>query len=291
MKTFETPGPISVDLDLEVGSVRFDASTRTDTTVEVLPSDPGKKADVAAAEQIRVEFANGHLRIESTKSGWRQWTSKRASIDVRVALPEGSRLRSEAGVGTVRSTGRLGDVRSKSGVGDVHLDEVGSLELKTGAGDVRIERVGGKVELSCGSGTIRIAVADGPVVVKNSNGETWIGAAAGEARISAANGSITIDRTSGNVVAKTARGSVSLGEVAHGSVVAQSAFGAVDVGIRAGVAAWLDLDTSFGKVTNELEASAPPASSDEVVEVQAHTSYGDVTIRRSLADVAERGAS
>ena len=291
MKTFDTPQPISVDLELEVGTVRFDASDRDDTTVEVLPSDPGKKADVAAAEQTRVEFDNGHLRIKAPKSGWRQWVSRGQSIEVRIELPTGSRVGSEAGVATIRSSGRLGDVRSKSGVGDVHLDEVGSLELKTGAGDVTLDRASDKVELSCGSGTVRIGAADGPVVVKNSNGDTWIGAAAGEARISAANGSITVDRSSGSVVAKTARGSVSLGDVAHGTVVAQSAFGAVEVGIRDGVAVWLDLDTSFGKVTNELDASSAPDPSDEVVEVQAHTSYGDVTIRRSLADAAERGAS
>ena len=73
--------------------------------------------------------------------------------------------------------------------------------------------------------------------------------------------------------------------MAHGAVVAQSAFGAVEVGIRGGVAAWLDLDTKFGKVTNELDASSRPDPSDEVVEVQAHTSYGDVTVRRALAEV------
>ena len=286
MKTFDTPEHISVDLELEVGTVQFDASDRHDTTVEVLPSDPRKKADVAAAEQTRVEFVNGHLRVEAPKSGWRQWSSsKRGSVEVRIGLPTGSRVRTEAGVATIRSAGRLGDVRSRSGVGDVHLEEVGSLELKTGAGDVTVDRATDKVELSCGSGRIRIGAADGPVVVKNSNGDTWIGASAGEARISAANGSITIDRSSGSVVAKTARGSVSLGDVAHGAVVAQSAFGAVEVGIRGGVAAWLDLDTKNGKVKNELDASSRPDPSDEVVEVQAHTSYGDVTVRRALAEV------
>ena len=44
MPTFETPEPISVSLELGVGDVRIAASERTDTVVEVRPSDPPKNA-------------------------------------------------------------------------------------------------------------------------------------------------------------------------------------------------------------------------------------------------------
>ena len=39
MPTFDTDGPISVTIDLVVGDARITASDRSDTVVEVSPSD------------------------------------------------------------------------------------------------------------------------------------------------------------------------------------------------------------------------------------------------------------
>ena len=43
MPTFETPQPIAVTVDVFLGHVEIIASDRTDTVVEVRPSDPAKK--------------------------------------------------------------------------------------------------------------------------------------------------------------------------------------------------------------------------------------------------------
>ena len=283
MTTFDTPDPIAVDLEVGVGDVRIEASDREDTTVEVRPSDPAKPTDVKAAEQTRVEYANGHLTVKGP-SGWRQWVSHRGdSIDVAISLPAGSRLQAEVGVAALRATGRLGECRAKVGVGDVSLEEVGALNLKTGAGDVTVDRVAGKAEVVTGSGGVRVGRIDGSVWVKNSNGDTWIGEAGGEARARAASGTITIDRAGAGVVAKTANGRVHLGEVATGTAVAESALGDLEIGVRDGVPALLDLRTKFGRVRNELDASEGPASGEDSVEVHAHTSMGDIVIHRSLA--------
>ena len=283
MTTFDTPDPIAVDLEVGVGDVRIEASDRVDTTVEVGPSDPAKPADVRAAEQTRVEYANGHLTVKGP-SGWRQWVSHRGdSIDVAISLPAGSRLQAEVGVAALRATGRLGECRAKVGVGDVSLEEVGALNLKTGAGDVTVDRVAGRAEVVTGSGGVRIGRIEGTAWVKNSNGDTWIGEAGGDARASTASGTITIDRAGAGVVAKSAHGRVHLGEVAHGTAVAESALGDLEIGVRDGVPAWLDLHTKFGRVRNELDASERPASGEDSVEVRAHTSMGDIVIHRSLA--------
>ncbi len=283
MTTFDTPDPIAVDLEVGVGDVRIEASDRVDTTVGVRPSDPAKPADVRAAEQTRVEYANGHLTVKGP-SGWRQWVSHRGdSIDVAISLPAGSRLQAEVGVAALRATGRLGEFRAKVGVGDVSLEEVGALNLKTGAGDVTVDRVAGRAEVVTGSGGVRIGRIEGTAWVKNSNGDTWIGEAGGDARASTASGTITIDRAGAGVVAKSAHGRVHLGEVAHGTAVAESALGDLEIGVRDGVPAWLDLHTKFGRVRNELDASERPASGEDSVEVRAHTSMGDIVIHRSLA--------
>jgi hypothetical protein len=291
MRTFDTPEPISVDVKVGVANLRLEATDRIDTTVEVRPTDSRKRSDVVAAEQTRVEYANGHLSIEAP-SGWRQWISTRGdSIDVLIGLPAGSHLRGEGGVASLRGSGRLGEVSMKFGVGNVHLDEVGPIELKTGAGDVAIESADGRAQVRTGSGSLRIGRIDGPASVKNSNGDTWIGEVTGEARIGAANGRISIDRALEGVVAKTANGDVRMGEVARRTVVAQSAMGTIEVGVRDGVAAWLDLHTKFGQVQNDLADSAMPGTGEETVEVHASTSLGDIVLRRSAANRAGSDAS
>ena len=161
--------------------------------------------------------------------------------------------------------------------------------MRTGAGDVSVERAAGRAEIATGSGAIAVGGVDGPVAVKNSNGDTWIGDVAGELRAKAANGRIAVDRPRAAVFAKTANGDILLGAVARGEVVAETAFGQVDIGVLDGVPAWLELKTSFGSVRNELEAADQPAPGEEAVEIRARTGYGDITIHRS-ADTDDEGS-
>jgi len=294
MDIFDTPDPISVTLELGVGDVRVVADERTDTTVDVRPSDPSKRGDVMAAEQTRVEYADGRLVVHAPK-GWRKWSplgpfGGRESIDVQIDVPAGSSVSGQLGVGAMRSTGRIGPFRFRTGVGEIRVDEADSVELRTGAGDVILGRVDGAAEVTTGSGAVGIARVDGRAVVKNGNGDTWIGEVTGDVRVNAANGRISIDHAHAGAVAKTANGDVRLGRVERGEVVAQSAFGVVEVGVADRVAAWLDLDTKFGTVRNDLDEAERPGSSEETVEVHAQTSMGDITIHRSAGDV-ETGIS
>jgi hypothetical protein len=292
MPTFDTPELISVDVEVGVGDIRIETSDRNETSVEVRPSDPTKKADVTAAEQTRVEYTKGHLLVKAP-SGWRQWMPRRGgeSIDVEIGLPEGSRVRVEGGVAAVHGRGRLGECQCRVGVGEIRLDETGPVNLKTGAGDITVERAAGKAEIVTGTGGVRIGRIDGTAAVKNSSGDTWIGDVSGEARVRAANGSISVDRVHEGIVAKTAKGDVRIGEVARGAAVAQTAFGKIEVGVRDGVAAWLDLHTKFGNVHNGLDASESPEAATDTLEVHASTSFGDISILRSLTTRARRDAS
>jgi len=284
MPTFDTPEPISVTVELDVGDLRIVASDRTDTMVEVRPTDAAKKADVAAAEQTRVEYAGGRLLIKAPR-GWRQYTFRGGgeSIDVQVELPAGSNLQGETGVAALRCSGRLGECRYKTGVGDIRLDQAGAVQLRTGVGDITVEGADGDAELTTGSGSLQIDRVGGAAVVKNSNGDTWIGEVAGDLRVNAGNGRISVDQARETVAAKSANGDVRLGEVGHGSVLAQTGFGKVEIGIRDGVAAWLDLNTRFGNVNNDLDAAGRPGQDEDAVEVRARTAFGDITVHRSLA--------
>jgi DUF4097 and DUF4098 domain-containing protein YvlB len=281
MPTFNTPDPIAVSVELSVGDVRIEAGDRTDTVVEVRPSDPKKKGDVTAAEQTRVDYSDGRLVIKAQKS--RRAFSFRGgdSIDVRVALPSGSSLRAEAGVVHLHATGPLGDCRVKAGVGEIRVEEAGPVRLGMGAGDIFLGRATGHTEITNGSGGLHVGAIDGTGVVKNANGETVIGEITGDLRVRSANGKITVDRADATVAAKTAMGDIRLGEVHRGVVVAETGFGSVEVGVADGVAAWLDLGTRFGAVRNELDAAGRPAPGEHTVEVRADSAMGDITVRRS----------
>jgi DUF4097 and DUF4098 domain-containing protein YvlB len=282
MRTFDTPTPISIVIEVGVGHIGVAAGDRADATVDVKPSTPGKRADVAAAEQTRVDFANGTLSVIGPK-GWRQFTSwsNRGSVDITIDVPTGSDLRGTAGVANLRATGRLGDCHFKSGVADIDLDETGPVELVTGSGQLSVGNATGHAVLTTASGAIRAGRIDGTAVVKNSNGDTSINAVTGELRVKAANGRVTVEHAEDDVVMKSANGDLRVGDVSRGTVVAHTAHGKVDVGVREGVAAWLDLSTQFGTVRNELDDGAPPAAGEATVEVRAQTAFGDITIRRA----------
>jgi hypothetical protein len=292
MPTFDTPSPIAVTVELGVGDIRIAASDRTDTVVEVTPTDPAKSADVVAAEHARVEYINGRLVIKAAKK-WKQYTFRggRESIDVRINLPTGSRVQGEAGIAALHCTGRIGECRYKTGLGDIGIEQAGVVDLKVGSGDISVDRAVGRAEITTGSGTMSIDTVDGSAVIKNSNGDTWIGEVTGDLRVNAANGKIAVDQAQAGVVAKSANGEVRLGEVVRGAVLVQTAYGKVDVGIREGVAAWLDLVTGYGTVRNDLNSAEGPETGEDPVEVRARTGFGNITIHRPLATDSWNGAA
>jgi DUF4097 and DUF4098 domain-containing protein YvlB len=291
MPVFDTPEPISVSIEIGVGDVQIAASDRTDTVVEVRPTDPASEPDVTAAAQTRVEYAAGRLVVKAPKN-WRQYTIRGGgeSIDVQIELPAGSHLAGEASVAALRCSGRLGECRYKTSAGDISIDEAGPVHVRTGAGDVWLERALGDAEVTTGTGAVRIGAVDGTAVIKNSSGDTSVGSVTGDARVRSASGNIAIGTSRAAVAAKTAKGDIRLRDVTGGTVVAETAFGAVEVGIGDGVAAWLDLHTRFGHVRSDLDDADRPQPGQEAAEVRAYTSFGDITVTRS-AGLSTRPAS
>lgn len=283
MPSFATPAPISVTLEIGIGDVRIIASDRADTVVEVRPSNESDESDVKAAAQTRVEYADGALLVRTPKTRALGFSRKTRSVDVSIELPAGSRVYGDAVAADLRCSGRLGECRFKTSAGHIRLDHTGPAHLDTSAGQVAVERAEGDAEVTTGTGAVRLGEVDGAAVVKNSNGSTEIGTVTGDVRVRAANGDISIGHARGaQVDAKTANGGIRIGEVVRGSVVIKTAMGDLEVGIGAGTAAWLDVGTGFGRVDKSLDDIATgPGASDESVEVRAHTSFGDITIRRS----------
>jgi hypothetical protein len=283
MPTFETPEPITADVDVVHGDVRVTASDARHAVVTVEPSDDANGEDRKAAEQTRVEYASGRLVVRTPKLRSYLPRAGGGSVGVTIELPAGSALNGGGGLTDFHATGPLGEVRIKVGMGRVDVESAEALNVKSGTGDIVVEHAAGHAEIAAGSGEVRLQRLDGTGVVKNSNGDVWLGEAQGDLRITSANGDIAVDHARAPVSAKTANGSVRLGEVTRGAVVLETHLGDLEVGIPEGTPAFLDVKATAGRVRNALEASDAPDASAESVEVRARTTVGDVVIRHAPA--------
>jgi DUF4097 and DUF4098 domain-containing protein YvlB len=280
MPTFATPGPISATVDVPVGDVQIRAGDGEAAVIDVRPSDAASDDDVKVAQRTRVEYADEQLLVRSPKL--RSWLPRNAggSVDVTIELPAGSQINAAGQLTDFRCDGRLGECRIKTGIGEIQVDEAARARLKSGIGDITIDHATGHAELGTSSGEVRARTLDGSAAIKNANGDTWVGAVAGELRASAANGSIAVDVATAGVVAKSSNGDVRVGEAVRGSMVLETRLGDVEVGVREGTAAFLDVNAKTGRVHNSLAAAQAPDQSTESVEVRARTSVGNVVVRR-----------
>ncbi|MGP3977737.1 DUF4097 family beta strand repeat-containing protein [Streptomyces sp. 8N114] len=277
MPSYETPEPISAAINLPAGTLRLLTTGRGATSVEVQPSDPEKKSDVQAVEQTRVEYANGKLKVKAP----RQRGSQSGMLDIVVELPDGSDLEIRSSSLDLRSKGRLGELRCRSASGDIDLDVTGPLDLDTASGDVTVNRVAGRIDVQLGSGDVHIHEIDGSGCVKSSSGDLRVGNVTGELRLNAASGDIALSVAHADVQAKAVTGNIVLGEVARGSVAAETSTGQLKIGIRDTVPAWLDLHSQTGSVHNALATTDGPEQGEETVKVEARSLSGDIVIHRS----------
>jgi DUF4097 and DUF4098 domain-containing protein YvlB len=283
MPTYATPAPISATARVDAGSIRFTAAERADTTVQVLPRDPKRDKDVKAAEQTEVTLINGVLHIKTRQ---RPLIGPNGVVDVLVDLPTGSRIDVTGSWTEVTGEGQLGDVHIKTSSGDVRLDATGPLHLKAAHGSITVEHIHGPAEITTSFGTLHVGHADGPADLKNSHGTTTVGTATGELHVRGAHGGIDIQCAEDSVTATVAHGTLRIAEVARGTVQLENSYGTIDVGIRRGTAAWLDVKSERGQVRSTLAESQGPAEAEDTedtVKIHARTNWGNIDIHHAHA--------
>jgi DUF4097 and DUF4098 domain-containing protein YvlB len=280
MPTFDTPTAIDVAIHLPVGAVEIIASDRKDTVVTVSPTNPDRPADVRGAEETKVTFDGTLLTIKGPKPRF-NFVGPSESIDVTVEVPTGSRLTVDISMGGLRTSGRLGATRLKGSLGAVSVESTGDLSLNNSHGNVSVGVVDGSLDITASHGQIHVDSVAGDAILKASHGSVTVGDARGNLEAKLSYGDLTIGKSAGSVQAKTAYGAIQVGEVASGSVDVESGFGEVTVGVRQGVAAWLDLSSKKGHVRNELGADSAPEPSEQTVSVRARTQFGNIAIRRA----------
>ncbi|AYF74205.1 hypothetical protein D7D52_10400 [Nocardia yunnanensis] len=171
MTVFQTPAPIDIITEIGLGTVTVVAAERGDTVVEIRPADAGKKDDVKAAGQLKVDFSDGTLTVNMPK-GWRViGPSGKGAVEVIIEAPVGSRLNGNLAHGTFRTAGDLGESSVEVAAGEILVGRaVAAVTAKTAQGDITIgEAVRGVLRLETSVGDLRVGIHPGSAARVQSN--------------------------------------------------------------------------------------------------------------------------
>jgi len=280
MPEFATPTPIDLAIDLQVGSIDVVATERVDTVVTVTPTNPSKAVDRKGAENTKVDFDGERLTVIGPKARI-SFFGPTESVEVKVEVPQGSRLTAEVAVGSLRTVGDLGAVRIKSSMGPVEVDSAKDLWVRAGHGNATVGTALGNIDITADHGQIRLGTVVGDAALKASHGSIMVRESGTELDAKLSYGDLDVEKSLGGVSAKTAYGSITLHEVTGGAIQVESGYGQVTVAVRRGVPAWLDLSSKDGHVRNELTPEGAPDETEESVSIRARTRYGDIAVRHA----------
>jgi hypothetical protein len=279
MPAYESLTPIDADIDVSAGHVEVVASDRADTLVEVTPTNPGRSGDVSLAREATVAFENNRLRVSVLPR--LKLLGPNGTVDVRVELPTGSRAEIQTSFGAVRVRGELGTTRIVAKYGNVSADRVGDLALVSPHGEVDIAEVNGGLDVTAGHGHVRIGRIAGAARIRGGHGTLTLGTTEGDVDV-ATSGPLTIEHALGDVTARSAHGAIRVLEAEGGIFRLENGYAEVEVGVPAGVVAWVDAASAHGAVRNELTPGPEAAGTDRTIELHLRANWADVLIRRAV---------
>ncbi|WP_029892680.1 hypothetical protein [Nocardia brasiliensis] len=131
---------------------------------------------------------------------------------------------------------------------------------------------------------VRVEVPNGSVLKASAAvGRLLVVGELRQSDLEVAAGDITVERPGDTVTAKVAKGDVRVGDAVRGVLRLETSMGELEVGIRPGSAARLEVDAKSGTVQNHLGAVHGPATDEDTVQVYARNTFGNVIVRHAVA--------
>jgi hypothetical protein len=284
---FETDVPLELDVSVTIGRVEVVLDGDSGARVE-LRHDQGEQqpwvagvnsllswvgerfgdqlgvdpsaSPAEAVRQSRIEKLGNRLVVQAPKA----WQLRNVALAVKVHAPAGSHVEVRAGAADVTVTGSAGRVDLLTGSGEVKLDRAdGSATIRTGSGGVKLGPTLGGLQLRSGSGHVEASSIAGSATLATGTGDVWLGAVSGE------------------VMARTGSGDLSVADAASGSLDLITGSGEVRIGIRGGTAAEVDLTSSAGRVSSELDVADAAPEGGVKLKVRARTGTGNAVVTRA----------
>jgi DUF4097 and DUF4098 domain-containing protein YvlB len=266
LKTFTTPDPVALYVELGSGDLVVAGTDTTESTVEIT----GPRA-----EEFTVDQSGRQLSVIAPRSKF--FGVGNDSHTVRVAVPSGSDLATKTGSADTETTGTLGVAKLKTGSGDVEIERAeGHLVVESGSGDVRCHEAGADVRIKSGSGDVDLGDVRGSTGISTGSGDVVIGAVHAPTVVKTGSGDLEVKRAEADVSLTTASGDLVIGHAPRGRMTAKNVSGDVRIGIPAGTPVWTDVNTVTGSVANDLQSLGKPADGQDYVELRATTVSGDV---------------
>jgi hypothetical protein len=259
-RTFETPGPISLDVRIAAGAVRLEALQTNETEVAV---EPLNDAAEDLLDRVRITLSGSRLAVDVPEQ--RGLFRGGADFRVHVRLPKASAVHARTASADVEASGSLGAVEVSTASGDVVFEHAREARARTASGDVRLSRVDGRVEVNSASGDVEI---------DRVGGDLTLGVVSGDIRVGEADASVRSHSVSGDQ---------QIDAVVEGEVRAESVSGDVTIGIRSGSRVQVDATTLSGSAHSELELSDSSTGTETgpLVEVRGRTVSGDFRLIRA----------
>jgi DUF4097 and DUF4098 domain-containing protein YvlB len=268
-KTFHTPGPASLYIELGSGQVVISATETDETAVNVEGPD---------AEDTTVEQRGDQIVViaPQRRSGL---LGLGGDLAVTVSLPHGSDLTTKLGSADLEVTGRLGSTRVKSGSGEVRVDKLSQdAVVKSGSGNVQVASSTGDLRVKTGSGHVQVGRTEGTAVVATGSGRVSLDATEAETMVKTGSGDVLVGSAGADVSMTSGSGDLEVASVSRGAVTAKTASGSVVVGVVGGVPVWTDISTLSGHVRSNLVGAGQPAEGQDHIEIRATTVSGDVVL-------------
>ena len=254
MQVFETPGSVSLRINLPSGRVVVTTTDEPQTSVELVPV--GRRGPDAIDEiEVTMDEHRGRHVVRIEQKNKFRWGPIQITwggdFEVRVTCPHGADLDFSGGSTDVRSHGELGEAAVRTASGDVKLESVrGTIEAKTASGDIAVETIVAEASLVTVSGDLEVGRVNGPLAARSVSGDVDLDSIGIEAR----------------------------------EVRVQTVSGDVRVGVGQGTRVWIDAASVSGELGSELglEDEGPASdTSGPVVPLHVKTVSGDVAIVRA----------
>ncbi|WP_433869675.1 DUF4097 family beta strand repeat-containing protein [Saccharopolyspora sp. CA-218241] len=136
--------------------------------------------------------------------------------------------------------------------------------VRSGSGPLRLGTMAAGVQARSGSGDVEIAAVEGASTVATGSGAVWLGS------------------VSADVLVRSGSGDIAVADAAEGEVELITGSGEVVVSLRRGVAAEVDLTSSTGSATSDLDVTDEPPATEPGLRVFARTGNGDATLTRAV---------
>jgi DUF4097 and DUF4098 domain-containing protein YvlB len=269
-RTFTTPHPVSLFVDLQAGDLVVHTDDSTETVVEV----SGKDTDGVVVDQRGDEI----VVVARGRSGF---FSSSPQLSVHVSLPHDSKLSTKVGSADIRVEGRLGATKVKSGSGDVRIEELGAgADIETGSGDVAVDKVAGALQIRCGSGDVTLERLGGPTQVSTGSGDVLVLVAQDAVSVKSGSGDMRVREAFQDVSLNTASGDLVIDLVHRGQLTARNVSGDIKIAVPSGVPVWTDITSMTGSVQSNLEGAGEPEEGQDFIELRAKTVSGDVYLEQ-----------